>query len=639
MPVRILPVLQIATDAAAWWVGLAFAMTMRYDINPDRILDLGLVAIGLLTCTVHLVIGALEGLYRRRWSFGSFEEVAGVARATVVTTAVVFVVNFVTGPARWVPASVPLGGGLAALMLMVASRYTWRLSIDRRRRPSGERAARMLVFGAGEGAAGVIKAILRDPDSSVVPVAILDDDIAKKRLSLMGIRVVGDRHAMAEAAKQFRASVLLIAIPSASAALVREIAALGREAGLEVKVLPSIGELIGGRVAVGDIRTPTMADLLGRREIDTDLAAIAGYLTGRRVLVTGAGGSIGSELCRQIARFDPAELFMLDRDESALHGVCLALHARATMESPSLVLADIRDAAALRDTFLRLRPEVVFHAAALKHLPLLQSFPAEAVKTNIWGTCNVLMAAEAAGVERLVNISTDKAADPISVLGYSKRIGECLIAKAALEEGSQWVSVRFGNVLGSRGSVLTTFQAQVAAGGPVTVTDPDTTRFFMTVEEAVQLVIQAAVIGQPGEALVLDMGTPVRIAEVAERIVAEAGAGIEIEYIGLRCGEKLHEVMLGRGEEDWRPKHPMVSHVHVPPIAPQDAMGLDPDVAPCDVINQMARLVESAVGQPTLSDPLTNGRAASASRGHRHRRSEDPDIAHGIVPTRFPPPR
>jgi FlaA1/EpsC-like NDP-sugar epimerase len=391
-----------------------------------------------------------------------------------------------------------------------------------------------------------------------------------------------------------------MAIPSADAQLVREISALGRAADLEVKVLPSVNELLGGSVALIDIRTPTMADLLGRREIDTDVAAIAGYLTGRRVLVTGAGGSIGSELCRQIARFEPAELFMLDRDESALHSVCLSLHARATMESPSLVLADIRDYDALATSFARLQPEVVFHAAALKHVPLLECFPSEAVKTNVWGTRNVLDAAQSVGVERFVNISTDKAADPGSVLGYSKRIGECLTARTAEDWGCNYVSVRFGNVLGSRGSVLTTFQAQIDAGGPVTVTHPDTTRFFMTVEEAVQRVIQASVIGRPGEALVLDMGAPVRIKDVAERMIADAGQDLQIEYIGLRGGEKLHEVLLGPGEEDRRPSHPLVSHVRVPVIKPDEVLALDPGELPHEVIRQLADLacVGRAVPEP-----------------------------------------
>jgi FlaA1/EpsC-like NDP-sugar epimerase len=331
-------------------------------------------------------------------------------------------------------------------------------------------------------------------------------------------------------------------------------------------VLPPVSELLDGRVSVGDIRPLTEADLLGRHQVETDVASIADYLAGRRVLVTGAGGSIGSELCRQLAQFDPATLVMLDRDESALHDVQLSIRGHAPLDTPDLVVADIRDHERLVDVFERHRPEVVFHAAALKHVPLLELNPHEAVKTNVLGTQHLLDAAITTGVDRFITISTDKAADPVNVLGYTKRITERLTADAALRVGKPYLSVRFGNVLGSRGSVLDTFRAQIDAGGPVTVTDPDVTRFFMTVGEAVELTIQAGAIGEPGEALVLDMGEPVRIAELAQRLVDNAGRPIDIVHTGLRPGDKLHEVRLASGEADTRRHHPLISHVDVPPL-------------------------------------------------------------------------
>ncbi len=288
-------------------------------------------------------------------------------------------------------------------------------------------------------------------------------------------------------------------------------------------MLPSTNQLLTDHVGIRDIRDINLTDVLGRNQLDTDIDAIAGYLTGRRILVTGAGGSIGSELCRQIHRFAPAELMMLDRDESALHAVQLSIHGRAMLDSDDVVLCDIRDARAVTDIFLNRRPEVVFHAAALKHLPMLEQYPAEAVKTNVIGTHNVLEAARLSRVERFVNISTDKAANPASVLGYSKRIAEGLTAAHASKVEGTNLSVRFGNVLGSRGSVLTSFAKQISAGGPVTVTDPDVTRYFMTIEEACQLVIQAAAIGRAGEALVLDMGEPIRIVDVARQLIRQAG--------------------------------------------------------------------------------------------------------------------
>ena len=491
---------------------------------------------------------------------------------------------------RLVPLSVPFIGGVTALVEMAGLRYCWRLAMERRRRPSGVDCHRLLVFGAGDGGGQVIPALLRDPEGAYLPVALLDDDPTKRKLRIMGVPVLGDRSRLVEIAAETEADTLLIAVPSAGADLVTELSELGRVAGLDVKVLPHIRDLFGGTVDIADIRDVTTADLLGRHEIHTDLDAIARYLSGKRVLVTGAGGSIGSELCRQIYRFAPAQLVMLDRDESALHAVQLRLEGRALLDSPDLVLVDIRDRRALGEALLRHRPEVVFHAAALKHLTMLERHPAEAVKTNVWGTLDLLEMAEASGVSRFVNISTDKAADPCSVLGYTKRITERLTSHFSSTTGAAYLSVRFGNVLGSRGSVLTTFQHQVERGGPVTVTDPDVTRFFMTVEEAVQLVIQAGAIGRPGEALVLDMGKPVSIAEVARLIAARSDRPVSIEFTGLRQGEKLHEVLLGAGEVDIRPSHPLISQVEVPPLDPERSRTIDVNCAQEELVGTLRHL-------------------------------------------------
>jgi FlaA1/EpsC-like NDP-sugar epimerase len=291
---------------------------------------------------------------------------------------------------------------------------------------------------------------------------------------------------------------------------------------LTVKVLPAVSELIDGHVDVNDIRDVNEVDLLGRHQIETDISEIAGYLRGKRVLVTGAGGSIGSELCSQIHRYSPAELMMLDRDESALHAVQLSIEGRALLDTPNLILADIRDAETILQLFNQRKPEVVFHAAALKHLPLLEMYPAEAIKSNVYGTLNILDAAVRSGVERFVNISTDKAANPISVLGYSKRAAELITSQIATTAAGSYMSVRFGNVLGSSGSFIHAFRAQIENGGPVTVTDRDVTRYFKTIPEAVQLVIQAGAIGNNGDALILDMGKPVRIADVAKQRIKQS---------------------------------------------------------------------------------------------------------------------
>jgi len=342
----------------------------------------------------------------------------------------------------------------------------------------------------------------------------------------------------------------------------------------------------------------TEADLLGRGEVTDEVESTSGYITGRRVLVTGAGGSIGSELCAQLWHRQPAALFMLDRDESALHAVQLALHGRALLDDDGLIVADVRDRARISEIVGATQPDVIFHAAALKHLPLLERHPSEAVKTNIWGTQHVLEAARAHGVLRFVNISTDKAADPISVLGYSKRITERLTASMALDVPGTYLSVRFGNVLGSRGSALTAFRAQIAAGEPVTVTHPDVTRYFMTVQEAVSLVLQAGAIGRPGEVLVLDMGEPVRIADVAQRLIDASGADVRIVYTGLRFGEKLHEDLFGDGETDERPVSPSISHVAAPPLAIIRLHHLDEAPSPASLIERM---------RDVATEPVVNG--------------------------------
>ena len=558
-------------DLAAWGAAIVVAVLLRFEFDLDAVGRWELLpAIGLVW-GLHLVFAITTGLYQNRWRYGSFESVAGLVRVLMATTAVFAAVNRFVAEPRLVPVSVSLAMFGMALLATATVRYVWRLVIERALRPSAEGSEAVIVLGAGEAGAQVVDAMLRAPDSPYRPVALLDDDPDKRRLRIRGLPVEGGTGDLASVVDRYGARRLVVAIPSATAEVLRRISDIALDLQLEIAVLPPVRELFAGAVGLADLRPLTEADLLGRRAIDTDVEAIAGYLTGRRVLVTGAGGSIGSELCRQINRFGPDELILLDRDESALHALELSLHGRALLDDPCSVVADIRDRERLVEVFAAHAPDVVFHAAALKHLPLLEMHPDEAYKTNVVGTLNVLAAAQLTGVGRFVNVSTDKAADPTSVLGYSKRIAERLTAWFGAQGPGTYLSVRFGNVLGSRGSVLTTFEAQVAAGGPLTVTDPEVSRYFMTVEEAVQLVIQAGAIGSGGQALVLDMGEPVRIADVARRLAERADRPIEIVYTGLRPGEKLHEVLLGPGEVDRRPRHPLISHVDVPALSPSEA--------------------------------------------------------------------
>jgi FlaA1/EpsC-like NDP-sugar epimerase len=582
---------RVAFDASAWIVAITVASVLRVDFDLGELHGIGQALIVPIVVACHLVVAASVGLYAGRWRAGSFDELSGLTRTTAGATALLVIADAFSGDPRFVPLTATIGGGVLALVLMAGWRAVARLAAERALRPRGDRVARVLVFGAGEGGAQVVTAMLRDPESEFLPVALLDDDPTRRRLRIMGVPVVGTREDVAHAAAAHDASTLLIAIPRAGRSLVGELTDRSRAAGLAVKVLPSTRELLDDTVRVDDIRDVTPSDLLGRREVQTTIDAVAGYLHGRRVLVTGAGGSIGSELCRQIHRFGPSELLMLDRDESALHAVQLSISGRALLDDDSLVLLDIRDTEAMRELFRARPPDVVFHAAALKHLPLLERFPHEGVRTNVQATLDLLQIARDSGVKRFVNISTDKAADPASVLGYTKRISERLTAEIARDTGRPFLSVRFGNVLGSRGSVLDVFQSQILNGGPITVTHPEVTRFFMTTAEAVELVIQAGEIGEPGEVLVLDMGEPVRIAAVAQRLAELAGPELEIQFTGLRPGEKLDEVLFGRGERDERPSHPLIAQVPVPPLDLGEVSRLFTD-APTTIHERLSELCD-----------------------------------------------
>jgi FlaA1/EpsC-like NDP-sugar epimerase len=585
---RLRVVSQYVVDCAAWGAGLFLAAWARFDfaLEADHYRALGVALLG--ACVLQSAIGFPLYVYRGRYPFGSFEEVRAVSMAAG-GTALVLAAADAALPGRPVPISTPLVGGVIALLLMFAMRYVRRAQRERMMRPT-DGAAPVLVYGAGEAGARLVRDMLRNRAGAYLPVGLIDDDPAKRNRRINGVPVVGDRSRLVEAASELGVSAVIIAIRDASRGLIRETQQLAEQAGAECKILPSMNELLDHPVEASDVRDVQISDLLGRHQIETDIESIAGYISGRRILVTGAGGSIGSELCRQIHRLEPSELIMLDRDESALHAVQLSIHGRALLDGDDLMLADIRDAERIRDIFDARKPDVVFHAAALKHLPLLEQAPGEALLSNVWGTLTVLEAARDCGVGTFVNISTDKAADPSSVLGYSKRIAERLTARVAQEASGTFVSVRFGNVLGSRGSVLTAFAAQIEAGGPLTVTHPDVTRYFMTVPEAVQLVVQAAAVGRAGEALVLDMGEPVRIADVAKQMAAASRQTIEIVYTGLRPGEKLHEDLIGADEQDSRPLHPLISHVAVPPLDPAEVRVLDPYAARATLLRQLTEL-------------------------------------------------
>jgi FlaA1/EpsC-like NDP-sugar epimerase len=431
----------------------------------------------------------------------------------------------------------------------------------------------------------IVRELQNNPHLGLEPIGFLDDDLSKHDVKIRGVPVLGDRHAIPHIVKKRQVRQVIIAMPTAQGREIRDIVRICGEAGVQARTIPGIYELLDGSVSVKQVRDVRIEDLLRREPVRTDTSAVSGMLRGKRVLVTGAGGSIGSELCRQIIRCAPAELVLVGHGENSIFEIHNELrklevgswklevgtHATSDLRFPTSILhpiiADIRCSERIRAVFEAYRPEIVFHAGAHKHVPLMESNEVEAITNNVLGTCNLVEAAIATGVERFLMISTDKAVNPTSVMGASKRVAEMVVTHAGQMrrgEGENaplpiFTVVRFGNVLGSRGSVVPFFQRQIAAGGPVTVTHPDMRRYFMTIPEAVQLMLQATVIGKGGEIFALDMGEPVRIADLAHDLIRlsglEPGRDIEVAYTGLRPGEKLFEELFLESENYSRTRH------------------------------------------------------------------------------------
>ncbi|QIK64214.1 polysaccharide biosynthesis protein [Leucobacter viscericola] len=554
-------------DALSWAVGITAALVLRFDFGLERIHWGWASAVICVTIVLQLIGGWVFWLYRNRYEVGSFDEVRALVINITAVTIVAWIFAFWVGFGNGIPRSTMIIAAPITFSLMGVSRYIVRLYGERQLKP-GLEAEHALLYGAGYLGVQTAKRLLTDAKGAVLPVGFLDDDPRKRNQEVRGVRVLGGFDDLAAVARQTGATRLIVCIGDADSIMMRRVDEAADNAGLTAMVLPPLDQILQNSSAISDVRELSIEDLIGRHPVRLETESIAEYLQDKRVLVTGAGGSIGSELCRQLARFAPRELIMLDRDETALQESQLSISGHGLLDTNDVVLADIRDGENLTRIFTERKPDVVFHAAALKHLPMLEQYPDEAWKTNVLGTLGVLRASKAAGVGTFVNISTDKAANPTSVLGHSKRVAEKLTAWMAEQTGQRYLSVRFGNVIGSRGSMLPTFRNLIQAGRPITVTHPEVTRFFMTIPEACQLVIQAGGIGRPGEVLILDMGEPVLILDVARRMIAQSGKDIEIVFTGLRHGEKLHEELVGQGEGNDRPFHPKITHAHVDTISP-----------------------------------------------------------------------
>ena len=552
--------IQAIWDASGWVIALLIATFLRYDGNPAAQTVNNALIIGVILGLVQVALSWAVQQIRGRRIIGSFDEISVLTFTAAAVTLIGTIIVFLLNPAP-VPRSVPFIAGAIALTFMLGGRFTLRAY--RQRSIFSQENERVLIYGAGDSGDQIIRQMLATPSSKFTPVALIDDNPRKKNLWVHGVRVVGTSAGLEQTIRRTGASTLVVAIAGIDSKQLLEIDSRCKALNVDLRVIPTTSEIIGGAIKLGDISHVTDEDLLGRRQIQTDEAGILEMLKGKRILITGAGGSIGSELARQVNRYQPAFVGILDRDESAIHATQLSIDGRGLLDSDNLILADIRDREWIRAIMNSIKPDIVFHAAALKHLPLLERYPEEGHKTNVIGTRNVLEAAQECNVNVFINISTDKAADPSCVLGRTKLMTERMTASIQSNNGDRYMSVRFGNVLGSRGSVLTAFRHQIANGGPVTVTDPNVTRYFMTIPEAVHLVLQAAVIGDHSETLILDMGEPIKIDDVAKLMIEKSGRDISIVYTGLRTGEKPAEVLFASTEITVTKSHPLIFHTRV----------------------------------------------------------------------------
>lgn len=527
------------------------------------------IATGLFLATKVAVFWSL-GFYRRYWRYASIEELVYVG---VLTTAAVIVQVILFNTLKFVlplsvsglPESLPFIDGLLTCLIIGGLRFSFRVTERlQQRRASFDLEERVIVVGAGNAGVSLVQEMQRNPHLGLRPVAFIDDDPQKLNTRIRGVSVVGARSVIPEAAKRLYARKAIIAMPSVTGQVIRDVVDICKKANIQTSTVPGLNEILNGRVRIESIRDVRIEDLLRREPVQTETERVAKFILDKKVLITGAGGSIGSELCRQILKCRPSEMILVGHGENSVFNIqqeleqviqLLKEESKTLRYSPRLsaFIADIRFRDRLQHAFERHQPDVVFHAAAHKHVPLMEVNPAEAVTNNVVGTRNLVELALKYNVNHFVMISTDKAVNPTNVMGASKRVAEMLVLQAAKQSGKPYVAVRFGNVLGSRGSVVPTFKKQIAAGGPITVTHPDICRYFMTIPEAVQLVLQAAVLGRGGEVLMLNMGQPVKIVDLAEELIRlsgyEVNKDIDIVFTGLRPGEKLFEELFIEGEE------------------------------------------------------------------------------------------
>lgn len=510
----------------------------------------------VISTVVFLAAFYFFGMYKNIWRYASIGELLSIVYAATIGAAATVTLVYFLSPLR-LPHSVSVLFWLMVIVMVGASRF-----IQRVRQENAAFAAfwdrvpkRVLIIGAGDAGVLALRELKNRDFQDGLPVGFIDDSKRKINLNVQGFPVLGSREDIPAVVEKYNVDEIIIAIPSASGETIRELVEICKETKAGLKIMPGVHDILSGKLTVSPIREVEVEDLLGREPVSLDLEEVAGYLKGETILVTGAGGSIGSELCRQIIRFDPGKLILAGHGENSIFEI------EQELKNPAVVteVFDIKDREKVEFIFQKYRPAVVFHAAAHKHVPLMEKNPEEALKNNVLGTSNLVEAADKTGVKTFVLISTDKAVNPTSIMGASKRIAEMIIQDYDRKSKTKFVAVRFGNVLGSRGSVIPIFKKQIAAGGPVTVTDSRMTRYFMTIPEASQLVIQAGAMASGGEIFILDMGKPVKIVDLARNLIRLSGLepdkDIKIVFTGARPGEKLYEELLTAEEGTTATKH------------------------------------------------------------------------------------
>ena len=562
----------------------ALALTLRVNLPWDRAFHQPLLIFTLLALLVKLPVFYAFRLYARYWRYASMDELINIALAAFIASALVTAIFWgMQGLGFFgknsLPRSVPIVDGLLTLLFVGGTRFSLRAAeYLRARRSNGKPGKRVLIVGAGDAGEMVVREMRTSHMISLEPVGFVDDNPYKQGVVIHGVRVLGNLAKIPELVEEYRVQEVIIAMPAAQGDTIRQIVRLCEQAGVPSRSVPGIYELLDGRVSINRFREVRIEDLLRREPVRVDSWKVVEMIAGKRVLVTGAGGSIGTELCLQIARSRPAQLIALGHGENSLFQLNEQLSKLPASVNGSgnpiyrvgaahrIVVADVRDRQRLDTVFTRFAPQIVFHAAAHKHVHLMEENIEDAVTNNVWGTSTLLQLSRSHGVERFVLISTDKAVEPACVMGATKRVAEQLVQAAGFETRLPYVVVRFGNVLGSRGSVVPIFQRQIEEGGPVTVTHPGAERYFMTIPEAVLLVLQAAAIGNGGEILVLDMGERVRVLDLAQDMIElsglRLGQDIDITYTGLCPGEKIIETLFSEDEHPGLTEQDKILVIH-----------------------------------------------------------------------------